>query len=292
MKSPRFKYHDPTTLAEALALLAEYGEDAKILAGGQSLVPVLNFRLARPAHLVDVNRIPDLDAIETGAHGLAFGALVRQRTLERSEVVGQRCPLITQALPYVGHAQIRNRGTLGGSVAHADPAAELPAVMVAADAQLTLRKQSGERVVAADDFFVGQLTTVLEPDEVLVRIDVPTWPDRSASSVEEVAMRLGDFALGGVATRLTLGSDERIADARIVCFGVDERPVRQREAEASLIGQRPSDDVFRAAGRLASDHVQPTDDIHASAAYRRRLTGILTQRALATSFSRIKEAVA
>src|SRR5260370_28901660 len=164
MKPPRVTCHEPATIDDALRLLAHYGDEAKILAGGQTLMPILNFRLAHPAHLIDINGIGDLAALGSGASdgGLSVGAMVRQRALERSELVRARCPLITQALPYVGHPQIRNRGTLGGSLAHADPAAELPAVMVAADARFTLHKRSGTRVVAAEDFFVGQLTTLLE----------------------------------------------------------------------------------------------------------------------------------
>jgi carbon-monoxide dehydrogenase medium subunit len=284
MKPPRFKYHDPSTLDEALGLLAQYGDQAKILAGGQSLVPVLNFRLARPANLIDVNGISHLDIVEDGGpNGMTLGAMVRQRTLERSELVRQRCPLISQALPYVGHPQIRNRGTLGGSLAHADPAAELPAVMVAVDARFTLHKSSGTRVVAAEDFFVGQLTTVLEPDEMLVRINIPPSPEQTGSSLQEVAMRLGDFALGGVATSVTIGPDGRISRARIVCFGVGERPQRQTDAEQSLHGSTPDDAAFAEAGRIVSTRVTPWDDIHASASYRKRLAGVLTRRALAAA---------
>jgi len=292
MKPPRFKYHDPSTLDEALGLLAQYGDEAKILAGGQSLVPLMNFRLARPANLIDVNGIADLDIVEdSGLDGMTLGAMVRQRALERSELVRQCCPLISQALPYVGHPQIRNRGTLGGSLAHADPAAELPAVMVAADARFTLHKRSARRVVAAGDFFVGQLTTLLEPDEMLVRIDIPVSPEQTGSSLQEVAMRLGDFALGGVATTLSLGRDGRVSRARIVCFGVDERPLRQTDAEESLVGAGASDAAFAEAGRIVTARVDPSDDIHASASYRKRLAGILTRRALSAAHSAIREAV-
>jgi carbon-monoxide dehydrogenase medium subunit len=293
VKPPRFTYHDPPTLDAALDLLAQYGDEAKILAGGQSLMPVLNFRLARPANLIDINAIGELATVETGAAGapLALGALVRQRGLERSAVVRQHCPLIGQALPYVGHPQIRNRGTLGGSLAHADPAAELPAVIVASESQLTVQNKTRTRTIAAEDFFVGQLTTVLEPDEMLVRIDIPAWPEQTGSSLQEVAMRLGDFALGGVATTLTLGADGRVARARIVCFGVGERPLRQTEAEQSLVGATPGDEAFAEAGRLVSARVEPTEDIHASAGYRKRLAGILTRRALAESHSRIRQVV-
>jgi len=277
MKAPRFKYHDPTTVEEALDLLARYGDDAKVLAGGQSLLPALNFRLARPGHLIDANRIAELDGLAARDGGLTLGALVRQRTLERSALVQAQAPLIARAMPFVGHPQIRNRGTLGGSLAHADPAAELPAVMVALDARLTLRRAGSERTVAAEDFFVSYLTTVLEPDELLTRIDLPPWPARTGSSLQEVAMRMGDFALGGVATTLTLGIDGRIARARIVCFGVDERPLRVAEAEVSLEGATPGEAAFAEAGRIVSVRLAPPDDVHASGAYRKRLAGVLTR---------------
>ena len=293
MKAPRFTYHDPVGLDEALSLLAEYGEEGKVLAGGQSLMPVLNFRLARPAHLIDINRIEALaDFGQAADGGLSLGALARQRALERSALVAERCPLISQAMPYVGHPQIRNRGTLGGSLAHADPAAELPAVAVATDATLTVARKGSQRVLEAEDFFIGELSTRLEADELLVRIDVPAWPERSGSSVQEVAMRLGDFALAGVVTRLTLDAGGRVADARIVCFGIGDRPLRQHEAEQSLQGAPASDEAFAEAGRIVSARVQPSDDIHASAGYRRRSAGLLTRRALAASMSTIKEAVA
>ena len=227
MKPPRFDYHDPATVEETLALLARHGDGARVLAGGQSLMPMLNFRLARPAHVIDLNRVAGLDAI-AGAEdgGLDIGALARQRALERSGLVAARCPLMAQAMPLVGHSQIRARGTLGGSLAHADPAAELPAVAVALDARLTLASARGRRTVAAEDFFVAALTTSLAPDEILTGVSFPPWPARTGASVLEVAIRRGDFALGGVAATLTLDERGRVGAARIVCFGVGPRPAR------------------------------------------------------------------
>jgi carbon-monoxide dehydrogenase medium subunit len=274
VKAPRFEYFDPTTREEALALLAEYGADAKVLAGGQSLVPLLNFRLARPGVLVDINRVSDLCEIAASR----LGAMVRQRALE-----GCACPLIRQALPFIGHPQIRNRGTLGGSLAHADPSAELPAVMVALDASFKLQRKTGGRSLGAEEFFMGQLVTALEPDELLVEVELPPWPERTGSSLQEVAIRRGDFALGGVATLLSLDPAGTISGARIVPFAVGERPVRVREAEEFLIGTRPGEQGFAAAAAIVSEQVEPWDDIHASAAYRKRLAGLLTQRALAAS---------
>ncbi|MBV9600498.1 MAG: xanthine dehydrogenase family protein subunit M [Chloroflexi bacterium] len=280
MKAPRFSYHDPASLDEALDLLADHGDAARVLAGGQSLMPVLNFRLARPAHLVDLNRVEDLVAIAESGGGLTLGAMVRQRALERSEVVARRCPLICQALPLVGHPQIRNRGTLGGSLAHADPAAELPAVLVAVDASFVLRSKTAQRRVAADAFVTGQLSTVLQPDELLERVEVPVWPERTGSAIREVAMRTGDFALAGVATTLSLDAHGRVAAARIVCFGVADRPLRQPDAEASLMGGTPGEALLEEAGRIVSARLRSFDDIHASAGYRKRVSGVLTTRAL------------
>jgi carbon-monoxide dehydrogenase medium subunit len=292
MKPPRFVYHDPATLEEALELLARYGEEAQVLAGGQSLMPLLNFRLARPAHLVDVNRVAELNGLEEWDHGLTLGALVRQRALERSLLVRAQAPLIAQAMPYVGHPQTRNRGTLGGSLAHADPAAELPAIMVALDAHLTLQRAGAGRVLPAEEFFVSALTTARAPDELLTRIALPPWPAHTGSSLMEVAVRVGDFALAGVATTVTVGEDGRIAAAHIVCFGVDERPLRMADAESFLAGEAPGDAAFSEAGRIAAERLHPMDDIHASAAYRKRLVGVLTRRALAASVPSPEEQVA
>jgi aerobic carbon-monoxide dehydrogenase medium subunit len=290
VKPPRFSYADPATLEEALVLLARHGAEARVLAGGQSLMPLLNFRLARPGHLIDVNRLAGLATVSTGADGgLRLGALVRQRTLERSTSIRERCPLIAQAMPFVGHPQIRVRGTLGGSLAHADPAAELPAVMVALDARLTLRRAGGERAIAAEDFFVGLLTTALAPDELLTEIALPPWPARTGSSVHEVAKRRGDFALGGVAATLTLDGQGRVARARVVGFGVGPGPVRLADAERSLVGGVPTAAAFAEAGRLAAAGVDPADDIHASGAYRKRLVAVLTTRALGDTLAAATE---
>jgi carbon-monoxide dehydrogenase medium subunit len=196
--------------------------------------------------------------------------------------------LIRQALPFIGHPQIRNRGTLGGSLAHADPSAELPAVMVALDASFKLQRKAGERSLGAEEFFLGQLVTALEPDELLVEVQVPPWPERTGSSLQEVAIRRGDFALGGVASALSLNRAGNISGARIVPFGVGERPVRVPEAEQALLGRRPGEQAFAEAGAIVSQRVEPWDDIHASAGYRKRLAGLLTQRALAASFEAVQ----
>ena len=291
MKAPAFKYHDPTTLEEALDLLARYGDGAKVLAGGQSLMPLLNFRLARPRHLIDVNGIVALGEIKQMDGHLQLGAMVRQRNLERSPMIAEVCPTISEAMPFVGHAQIRNRGTLGGSLAHADPAAELPAVMLAVDARFALQKKGGQRVVDAQDFFLGELTTALQPDEMLVRIDVPVDAEETGSSIQEIAMRTGDFALAGLVTSVTLGPGGAISRARLVCFGVADRPMRVVEAEDCLVGRTPTDESLAEAARLVSERVHPVADIHASAEYRKRVAGILTRRALVASLESIKQVV-
>ena len=247
-------------------------------------MPVLNFRLARPDHLIDINRVAELTTLQPGADGgLRIGALVRQLTLERAPLVRERSPLITQAMPFIGHPQIRSRGTLGGSLAHADPAAELPAVMVALGARLTLRSAAGQRTVGAEEFFVSALGTALRTGELLTEIEVPRWPARTGSSLLEVAIRRSDFALGGVAATVTLDATGSVEGVRIVCFGVGPRPTRASHAERLLIGVAPSVSALAEAGRLASAAVDPEDDIHASRAYRKRLAGVLTTRALAAA---------
>jgi carbon-monoxide dehydrogenase medium subunit len=283
VKPPRFSYHDPDTLDEALSLLAEHGDDAKILAGGQSLMPMLNFRLARPKHVVDINRIRALDGIDASPTRVRLGALVRQRRVERSASIGERCPLLSAAVAHVGHPQIRNRGTVGGSLAHADPAAELPGVMLALDARFTLRRAKGERVVAAADFFQMAMTTVLEPDEMLTAIDIPVMPARTGVGFQEFARRRGDFALAGVAATLTLGADGTVSDARIACIGVEDRPVAVTAPAQMLKGSQPSARTFAEARRIVAERVSPRDDIHATATYRRHLAGVLTERALAAA---------
>lgn len=287
MKPAQFEYHDPRTVDEAVALLKQYDGEAKVLAGGQSLVPLLNMRLARPAALVDINRVAGLDYIHEENGALVIGAMTRQRTLEQSDEVRRGNPLLHAAVASIGHPQIRNRGTIGGSLAHADPAAELPAAVLALGGELVAAGPSGRRIVAAADFFVTFLTTALEPDEVLVELRVPPLAVQTGWGFQEFARRHGDFALAGVALSLTLDGGSSCSDARIALFGVGSTPVRATHAEVALRGEKPSPALFERAGDDVRDELEePLSDIHASADYRRHVAGVLTSRALAEAAAR------
>lgn len=286
MKPPSFEYHDPETVGEVVRILAQYEGEAKIIAGGQSLMPLLNMRLARPQALVDLRRVPGLDYIRRENGGLAIGSLTRQRDVERSADVAELLPLLHSATRFIAHPQIRNRGTVGGSLAHADPAAELPAVAVALDATFAITGPEGERTVPAGDFFVSFLTTSLSPEEVLTEVRFPGLRRRTGWSFQEVARRHGDFALVGVAVTLALQSG-KCHGARIVLFGVGGTPVRARRAEQELEGNSPSDLLLRSAAMSAAEEIdEPVADIHASAEYRRHVAGVLTRRALVEATNR------
>lgn len=280
MKPGRFAYHAPRELDEALAMLHEYGDESKVLAGGQSLMPVLNFRLAQIEHLVDINRLGgDLAEVSWAADTVAIPALVRQRHVERSAEIAARLPVLSQALSHVAHPQIRNRGTVCGSLAHADPAAELPSVMAVLDAAFTVASARGIRTIPVADFFQFHLTTALEPDEMLLRVRI-TLPGPGTFSVfREFATRRGDFALAGVAVVCTI-EDGVVTGCRIAAAGVAPTPQRLTGVEAMLAGQRLDDAVLTEADHAARAAVDPTGDIHADADYRRRLTGVLVKRAL------------
>jgi carbon-monoxide dehydrogenase medium subunit len=287
MKPAPFEYHRPDSVDEALALLAEHGYDAKLLAGGQSLVPAMNFRLAAPAVLIDLNRIPGLDGVSAGDDGLRMGAMVRQRVAERSPLVAAHAALLAETLPYVAHAQIRNRGTIGGSIAHADPAAELPAVMLALDARFHLRGPNGARVVAVGDFFTGLFGTALEADEVLVEVEVPPAAPRTGWAFDEVSRRHGDYALAGIAATVQVDGAGRCTGARIALLSVGDGPVLAAQAAAALIGSEPSDAAIRAAAEAAAQRdIDPPGDIHATPAYRRQLVDVLVRRVLPRAFAR------
>lgn len=285
MKSAPFLYAAPDTLDEALALLGEHGAEAKILAGGQSLVPMMNLRLARPAVIVDLNRIPGHDGVRDLDGGSVIEFLTRQRAFEVSAELARRLPLLAEAIALVGHPAIRSRGTIAGSVAHADPAAEIPAVMMALDATVVVRSKAGERLVAARDFFVGLFTPALSPEEIVVEIRVPAHGPEGTAFVE-VARRHGDFAIVGVAAVVAGPKGGPIGRASIALSGVAGAPVRAREAEQVLVGARPSARLFTEAGRAAVAPLAPPSDIHATAAYRRRLASVLIERAVARAAQR------
>jgi carbon-monoxide dehydrogenase medium subunit len=291
MKPPRFSYHDPTTRGEVLALLDTYTDDAKILAGGQSLLPLLNMRLAQPAHLVDINRVADLAYIREVEGGLAIGALTRHRDVERSELVRRRCPLLAEAMPFIGHAPIRSRGTIGGSLAHADPSAELPTVLVALGGHVRAESRDGDREIPAEAFFVGALQTALNSKELLTEVWFPAAPSLSGSTFVEVSRRHGDFALVGVAAQLTLGEHDTISAAHLALMGVAATPIRVQAAEVLLLGEKPHEAAFTAAAKQAIIDLDPDTDMHASADYRRRVASALVLRALHTAAERARKEV-
>ncbi|MBW2244223.1 MAG: xanthine dehydrogenase family protein subunit M [Deltaproteobacteria bacterium] len=287
MKPAPFEYVAPTTLGEVVSALQEYDGEAKLLAGGQSLMPLLNMRMARPGLLVDLGRVEDLDYIRESDGCLAIGAMTTKRTVEKSALVASRQPLLHAATVLIGHPQIRNRGTVGGSLAQADPAAEYPAMAVVLDATLRAVGPNGERTLQAEDFFVTYLTTGLEPDEVLIEVSVPVHDPRSGWSFQEITRRHGDFAMAGAAVTLGLDGGGCCADPRIVLFGVGPTPVRLRAAEELVQGERPGDELFENAGRKVSEEIdEPLSDVHASAEYRRHLAGVLTRRTLAEAVDR------
>ena len=285
MKPPRFDYRAPESLDEALDLLADSGPDARILAGGQSLVPVLNFRLARPGLLIDINRIAELAGIDDKDDRLVIGATARQRAIEMSTVVARAVPLLHEATRYVAHLPIRTRGTVGGSIANADPAAEDPAVAAALEATMVCRSRRGERRIAAAGFFVDVLTTALEPDEMLVAVEFPKIPDGAGAAFAEISRRDGDFALAGVAAQLVL-VDGRVRDARIAACGVGPAPLRFRDAEEILLDSGCEPEAIEAAADAVAASADPHDDVHASAAYRRQLAGAMARRALNDAHAR------
>jgi CO/xanthine dehydrogenase FAD-binding subunit len=287
MKPATFEYYDPTTLDEALDLMSRFGEEARPLAGGQSLVPLMNFRLLRPAHLVDLNGVTELSYLKTENGVLRIGAMTRQRDLERSADVAKHWPLLRDATAFIGHIQIRNRGTVGGSLAHAFPTAELPMALITLDASFVLGAKNHQRTVGAEDFFLSCMTTVLEPGELLAEIRVPPSPTNTGWSYQEVSRRHGDFALAGAASVLALDTNGYIHHARLTLTGTT--PIRAARAEQLLLGQKLSESLFREAARRATEGIEQDSDIHASAAYRRNACEALARRALTQSAVRATE---
>lgn len=282
MKPAPFKYFAPENLKEVVNLLAEYGDDAKVLAGGQSLVPAMNFRLVQPSVLIDLNRVKELFYIKNEPDGhLRIGAMTRQRTVEKSSIIAEKCPLLHATMPFIAHPQIRNRGTIGGSLAHADPAAELPAVTVALDAEFCVQNQKSSRWIPAKDFFVTLFTTAMEPEELLTEIKIPRLPENTKFAFKEVARRHGDYALVGVTTLVTFDENKNCKKVRIVLLSVGEKPVEAFRAEQILSGQKLTREIIEEAAEITSqEDIEPHSDIHASTEFRRHLAKVLTRRAL------------
>ncbi|HSL27818.1 MAG TPA: xanthine dehydrogenase family protein subunit M [Anaerolineales bacterium] len=281
MKPAPFEYHAPQTLEQALDLKRQHGDEAKILAGGQSLVPAMNFRVVQPSLLIDLNTVKELAYIHENGASFRIGAMTRERQLELSSAIASHLPLLHEAAPHIAHPQIRNRGTIGGSIVNADPAAELPVLMLALDARLKARSASGERWIHARDFFVGMFTTALEPDEILVEIEIPFMPARTGWSFLEVAPRAGDYAMMGVAVLVTLDESGKCERARLVYLNAGDGPVDAGEAAQMLQGNLIGAELIQSAARVASEkEVNPFGNIHASPEYQRHLAEVLTKRAL------------
>ena len=290
MKPAPFEYILASSLDHALRLKAEHGDEARFLAGGQSLIPAMNFRLARPAVLIDINHVPELAGVDRSGNEIRLGAMTRYRALERDGDFLKACQLFADALPHIAHPQIRNRGTVGGNLSHADPASELPAIAIAMGARMRIKSARGERELKASDFFVGLLTTDIQADEMLVEIALPKPPPRSGSCFMELARRRGDFALAGVAAVVSLDDDGRATAVWLALCGVGETPVDASAAAASLIGQKCTDAAIEAAAADVQKAIAPTGNVHASPAYQRHIAGVLTRRAIAAACERIKHA--
>jgi carbon-monoxide dehydrogenase medium subunit len=285
MKAAPFEYCPVGSVEEAVALLAE-DEGAKVLAGGQSLVPLMAMRLARPRRLVDLNLVPGLDGVRVEGDRLSLGAMVRHRQVERQAELRRRCPLIGEVVEQIGHVAIRNRGTVGGSLAHADPAAEWPALALALEAELVVEGGSGRRIVPAGEFFTGVFETVLRQDEVLTEVRFGLPSEGAGAAVLELSRRQGDFAIVGVVAVLEPDGEGVVREARLALFGVGETAVRARAAEARLIGERPDERVIAGVVEAVGSELRPTGDLQGSAEYRRHLAGVLTRRALVQAWQR------
>jgi carbon-monoxide dehydrogenase medium subunit len=285
MKLPSFEYACPTTINEAVALLASHHGDAKALAGGQSLVPMMAFRIAQPSLLVDLRKLTGLKEIKIGADGVRLGALVRWRDILDDARLDTAHPLLKEAVSHVAHYQIRNRGTVGGSIAHADPASEMPGIAQTCEAEISVMGKGGARTIAAKDFFQGALTTALQPDEIITEVRLPAWPSARRYGFQEFARRRGDFAMAGIALYYDLEGG-KAANAHIGVIGVGDHQRRLPKAEAALNGHAVDEALAEKVGEAAAAEVEPQEDIHASAAYRRALTGTLAERALKAAAAR------
>jgi aerobic carbon-monoxide dehydrogenase medium subunit len=288
VKLPHVEYEVPATVAEAVELLAEHQGEASVLAGGQSLIPLMALRLARPAVLIDINGLGEMSGVSASDGQVSIGAMTREYVAEESETVAGAVPLLAAALPLIGHEAIRSRGTIGGSLAHADPAAELPAVALALDAELVVRSRSGDRVVPAAQWFEGYLATSRRPDEILVEVRFPAAGPGTGAAFQEVARRHGDFAIVGLAASLTL-ADGAISDARLAFAGLADVPVRAAGAEGLLVGQEPSAELFEEAARRATDGIDPPSDLNGSPEYRKKVAATLVRRGLREAADRARQ---
>lgn len=289
MKPAQFEYFAPSSVDEAFALLVEHGDEAKVLAGGQSLVPLMNMRLARPSVIVDLNEISELSFLDLEGEKLRIGAMTRQGVVERSARCRERAPLLHEAIGFIGHAAIRSRGTVGGVIAHADPAAELPAVVLALGADMVVKGPQGKRTIAARDFFQGYLTTSLAADEILTEIRIPPWPEQSGWSFTEISRRHGDFAIVGVACVVEADANNVCTGARLVLTGVGGTPYVSEVGTQFLFGKALEDEVLDEAQHVVSGDpdLQPEADIHASALYRKEVAGVMAKRALRSARARL-----
>ena len=288
MKPIKFEYYAPTSVEEALGYLAELGYSGKVLAGGQSLIPAMNFRMSRPSALVDLNNIPDLQYIlSDGEGGLKIGAMTRDSVVEYDTKVKQAFPLIIEVMPNIAHPQIRNRGTFGGAIAHADPAGQLPAIALTLNASMKIQKKGSERTVKADDFFLGAFTTAIEPDEMLTEVILPGLPSGSACSYKQLSRQRGGYAQAGAASFVTLDQEGVCKDVRLTLLSVADVPVLSKEAKRILIGQKPTPELIEAVAESAvKSEIDPGSDVHATADYRRHLTHIMIVRSLGEAFAR------
>ncbi len=290
MKPAPFEYHVPDSLEQALDLMSQHADQAKILAGGQSLVPAMNFRIVQPSLLIDLNRVHELSFIREEGNTIRIGAMARERHLELEPLIAKKTPLLAEAVPFIAHPQIRNRGTIGGSIVNSDPAAELPVLMLALDARLKARNTSGERWIAAHDFFVGMFTTALTPNEILVEIELPVMPPHTGWSFMEVAPRAGDYALMGVAALVTLDENGKCKQAKLVYLNAGDGPVVATEASKILDGESLNDQLIESAASMASEkEINPFGNIHTSPDFQRHLAKVLTKNALKQALKRAEE---
>lgn len=290
MKPAPFEYFAPDSLEEALELKSEHGDEMKALAGGQSLIPAMNFRVAQPSVLVDLNRIGELDYIEERQGAIHIGAMTRQSTVEKSKLIEQHAPLLYEGMPYIAHPQIRNRGTLGGSIAHADPAAELPVLALALEAEMQINSKTGSRKVPAKQFFQGYFTVDIQANELLTEVILPRFPENTGWSFQEISRRTGDYGMAGVAALVTLEEGPKCSKAKMVYLNVGDGPVDAVQAAESLSGATLDSKTIEAAAIIAAEKdIMPFGNIHASVEYQRHLSKILTERALSQAFERAQE---